>query len=502
MEPSQHAELAELKARLVRSYRAAQEVEAPSRPPRSSGRERRAVRQNNETPAHAAAHGSTVPVAAAAGGEGNAQVPSPALLARRAPTVARPSEIAHELAELDAVLEHASLADYAPALRTAIRREMLHSGEALATALLDAEGLSRDVGMRQFEAARLVREYRRSLCEDCQLQPRTHSLTPTSATHWCGACAAAQHPEAVRALREPARAVDVRPAAPPPSAYVMRDGTVVRSAREFLGALRLGRYAQLLLEEGGMSLHDLQEASDADLLAAGIALGQHSAMHRRRFLDEARALEPHDDEPQDELAQRVPRKPQPQPEPETEPGGGAEHRIDAAGLINLIRQHEWSTVLSALDETPAVASAASGSRHQPLHLAILHKAPVDVVLTLARAAPQACHARDGEGRLPLHCALLCGSPAPLVEGLISLWPESCLEKDRSGISPPEIARAQFHGRRDGELVVQAVRKVVDARRAEVEEGLQVEPELVSTMQAAWEKRQKQKRQKASKRRHK
>ena len=138
MEPSQHAELAELKARLVRSYRAAQEVEAPSRPPRSSGRERRAVRQNDETAAHAAAH----PVAAAAGGEGNAQVPSPALLARarRAPTVARPSEIAHELAELDAVLEHASLADYAPALRTAIRRELLHSGEALAAALLDAEG--------------------------------------------------------------------------------------------------------------------------------------------------------------------------------------------------------------------------------------------------------------------------------------------------------------------------------------------------------------------------
>jgi len=177
------------------------------------------------------------------------------------------------------------------------------------------------------------------------------------------------------------------------------------------------------------------------------------------------------------------------------------HRIDAAGgLIDRIRQHEWGTVLSALDESPAFA--ASGSRHQPLHLAILHKAPVEVVLTLAKAAPQACHARDGEGRLPLHCALLCGSPAPLVQGLISLWPESCLEKDRSGISPLQIARAQFHGRRDGELVVQAVREVVEARRAEVEEGLQVEPEVVSTMQAAWEKRQKQKRQKANKRRHK
>jgi hypothetical protein len=80
-------------------------------------------------------------------------------------------------------------------------------------------------------------------------------------------------------------------------------------------------------------------------------------------------------------------------------------------LFLRIRSRDWSAVGQRLMEYPwdAQCRLDSGNRATPLHLALMHRAPIGIISMLIDAYPKALVLQDSEGWSPMHVNILYGS---------------------------------------------------------------------------------------------
>mmetsp|Transcript_13320 Transcript_13320/g.31970 ORF Transcript_13320/g.31970 Transcript_13320/m.31970 type:complete len:663 (-) Transcript_13320:312-2300(-) len=182
-----------------------------------------------------------------------------------------------------------------------------------------------------------------------------------------------------------------------------------------------------------------------------------------------------------------------------------------ADLHSLIRDQEWSLVLSKIEANPldaeeelkvttrggftstygftplhyacerhppqevvealiaacpsAVAKRTMPGGALPLHIACTWNAPVEVIASLLNADKASCKVQDELGNLPLHSAAFSGISTPVVERLLRTYPKASLARNHQGSLPEEISKRLRHDNRKEVMgMVTIAREEVMAKR--------------------------------------
>jgi ankyrin repeat protein len=100
------------------------------------------------------------------------------------------------------------------------------------------------------------------------------------------------------------------------------------------------------------------------------------------------------------------------------------------GLIFEIERHDFDKARRTVINDRRRARQTSSDDFLPLHLALYHQAPYDLLDTLIDAYPPALKVRDPNNNLPIHIASKDeGCLLTIIKLLVKWWPESLLEKD-------------------------------------------------------------------------
>lgn len=76
----------------------------------------------------------------------------------------------------------------------------------------------------------------------------------------------------------------------------------------------------------------------------------------------------------------------------------------------------------------------------PLHCALLHDSPSDVVEAILKAYPAGARAQDDHGMLPIHLAIKKHAPPETINMLLSSYPKCVEVANHNGFTPYEMAQ--------------------------------------------------------------
>lgn len=134
-------------------------------------------------------------------------------------------------------------------------------------------------------------------------------------------------------------------------------------------------------------------------------------------------------------------------------------------MYALVQKKLWKETIARAKKSPGEARAFICRREKdgrvrwrllPLHVAIVFKAPEDVVESLLTAFPKAAEEKDDQGMLPLHLAFRNGASESAVNLLLLAYPQSVDIPDRKGRVPLTLAKAATSPNR--EIYIKALEK--------------------------------------------
>eukprot|EP00980_Cylindrotheca_fusiformis_P018828 scaffold6276_cov138-Cylindrotheca_fusiformis.AAC.15 len=182
------------------------------------------------------------------------------------------------------------------------------------------------------------------------------------------------------------------------------------------------------------------------------------------------------------------------PEASPKHTNGFNHKKVTADLQTLIRDQDWSSVMTKLETNPldaeeelkvttrggfnaihsftplhyacerrpphrvvealiaahpeAVTKRAMPGGALPLHVACTWHAPLSTINSLLKADKATCKVKDELGNLPLHSAVFSGISTSTVERLLRTYPKATLARNGQGSLPEEIAKRLRHENRN------------------------------------------------------